>query len=228
MKILKIALVLGLIYSIWPTADMDQYARNRVLKLSNKDKGFCSGVSIKSPTGKRFTLTAAHCRVLLVKKKVDAELENGKHVTLKLVALDVPHDLMLLEESSQDSVDIAKEVSRHQKVFTMTHGGGYPSYRTDGELLREEPTPVNMTYIIEEAHEKCSKYKNQKEMPAMFNIYCIATIPLVVSTAATIGGSSGGPVFNPKGELVGIVSAGNGVHSCFVPLHIIQDFLKSR
>jgi hypothetical protein len=50
---------------------------------------------------------------------------------------------------------------------------------------------------------------------------------VIRTSAFTIGGSSGGAALNADGDLIGIVSQGNGIpHGSFVPLYVLREFLN--
>jgi hypothetical protein len=209
----------------------DAYLRDRVVML-HSDKGSCSGVLVKAPSGKVLILTAAHCRALVDDfNTVKARDEAGKEHTVMFVAEDSINDLMLLTaDNMKVSIDVAEKVVMYEHVHTMTHGGAKPSYRTDGELLDNIRISVPIFGIgNDEDLHKCS---GQQKLIIMFDFFgpvCAMNIMVERATAAIIPGSSGGPLLNEANDLVGIVSAGDGQGDyAFVPLKDIQRFLRNR
>ncbi len=208
----------------------DDYVRDRVVLLSSI-KGTCSGVEVRSPSGKPLTLTAGHCHELLVDDKMTAEMEDGKRYTLSLVAMDPKSDLMLLTGIPGKYLDVAKKYEgRHQHIHTMTHGEGMPSYRTDGEILKETDNQV-LAFIIS-AHADlitCQEKGGEPALVSIFEMGCIEIYHSMMTTAKVVPGSSGGPVLNDKEQVIGIVSISNqDGFSGMVTIDSINAFLKGR
>ncbi len=182
----------------------DEYSRERVVLLHSL-LGSCTGVEVRSPKGKVYTLTAGHCIALFFDEtlSVTARLEDGREYSVKIVAKDKNADLLLLQGVGDKSVLIAdKAPVIHEHIHTMTHGLGFPSYRTDGEVLMEQIVSI-------------------LDIPTCFELFV---------TAQVYPGSSGGPILNSKEELVGIVSISMGetIFSGTVTLRDIKAFLKDR
>lgn len=205
----------------------DSYVRDRVVWLTGNEMS-CSGVQVKAPSGKVYTLTAAHCKSLAGKQRIVAETEDGHRFSLDIVKIDVQHDLMTLTSSNQKSVDVAEKIEKHLKVHTITHGERYPSYRTDGELLIEEIFNVLGEPIwTDEDFSHCPVTKYSMPVLTERGMYCGMTLNLMVTTAWVRPGSSGGPAFDEKGGLIGIVSCSHGdMFSGLVPLSDIKKFLR--
>lgn len=206
----------------------DTYDRERVVLLHGP-KGTCTGVSVKAPSGKLYTLTARHCSDMLVKDKILARLEDETEVELKLVAIDPKSDLMLLSASMGESTKVASSVGKHERVHTMTHGLGMPSYRTEGEYLIIQDVPVISGYAMSlQQIKECQAKHGTIEMLVIIPV-CSIKYHVMMMTAAVEPGSSGGPVFNSSEKLVGIVSLkGEDGLSGATPLESIITFLKDK
>lgn len=227
-KLLKYSvytLVLLLIGSQLSLHKSDSYIRDRVLLLYSAE-GSCSAVEIRSPSGKVYTLSAAHCAVLAVNGYIQAQNEKGDSKPLKVLKTDDSHDLLLLEGYDDKFINIANSDKVHDKVYTMTHGHSMPAYRTDGELLAEEQITIDSPVFDEESMTICAKKANHSLVMIETGYACQFKYNIVYSTASVIPGSSGGPALNENGNLIGIVSATDGYFAAFIPLKDIHDFIK--
>lgn len=209
----------------------DAFLRRRVVMLSNSaNSGECSGVEVIAPKSRKpYILTAGHCFDLLDAGGGTVTLEGGERRSVKFVALDGNSDLLLLTSPSTTGVYIAKATELYEHIHTMTHGGAMPTYRTDGELLDEHSFLMPQFPIVSpDDMAKCAQNPSNQAVPTPFGLVCATVRHQTVGTAAIVPGSSGGPVFNDAGALVGIVSAFGGGFNYYVRLIDIQDFLRGR
>lgn len=213
----------------------DAYIRNRVVKLYHPERGQCTGVVVQGASGRNWVLTAAHCKVLIQDGRVLAEEQDGRISQMYLVAESPTSDLLLLSQDfpSYSGVKIAKELKMYDKVHSITRGAGMPAYRTDGEALgmREVMFAVGDIILLPEEEAACLITPKFKIMPGIFGEkYCVMAMNEQVVTAKIVPGSSGGPLFNAKGELVGIASASDTSEHFFyfVKLTDIIELMKGR
>ena len=214
-------------YKHWKSSD--EYVRRRVIQISTP-KGGCTGVEIKAPSGKIFTLTAGHCAEMLVNDSASAKDEDGVEFVIHKLKIDESVDLMLMTPVGNKSIDVADKTYLHEHVRTLTHGAMLPIFRTDGEVLNIIKIDV-MKFIINEEHPEsdCPKTPWERIEPGLFGDACIMTLNSQLMSAIIIPGSSGGPAVDDDGRLVGIASnTGGGFISGFVPLKDIQAFLKGE
>ena len=207
----------------------DRYIRERVVQIKTS-KGGCTGVEIKAPSGKIYTLTAGHCAELLINGQAFAIDESGMEYVIHELKIDQSVDLMLMSAIGKKSIDIADSVELHQHIRTLTHGGLLPIYRTDGEILDIERVDV-MKFIIDEDHPRteCPITPWEHIVEVFFGDACIMTLNSQFTTAAILPGSSGGPAVDDAGMLVGIASnTAGGFISGFVPLRDIHEFLENE
>ena len=209
----------------------DSYIRDRVVRIV-KGTGMCSGIKIHTDRGGSYILTAAHCRKLLnADNTANIEMEDGSKAVVPFIAEDGESDLMLLATNDTKGVRIADHVKMHDKVHTLTHGGNRPTYRTDGEILNDTETSFLVSFILtmDQAFECSGMNKLHIVEPPFAPPACIATTIDTLATAWIIPGSSGGPLLNEAGELVGITSAlGPEQDYYFVRLGDMRSFLKDR
>lgn len=91
-KLMAVMLVLALIVAGLAHASnelrkSDAFIRHRVLKLFTATES-CTGVEVIAPSGKHYTMSAAHCIDLVVHGKVNAEDEDGKVHQINFIGLD--------------------------------------------------------------------------------------------------------------------------------------------
>ena len=190
----------------------DAYLRERIVMLVSK-AGQCTGVEVLAPSGKIVTLTAGHCVDVFVDGTATAITEDGQETEIDLLYEYQEADLAVAEGVGDKFVSIAKDIKDLEKVHTMTHGGGQRSYRTDGEIIDYYMNDIPAFEIDSPEKElQCQRSPKMKAgtMPFIFGIkipVCFLHVKQIISTAKVVPGSSGGPLFNEKNELVGIVSA---------------------
>lgn len=204
----------------------DSYVRQRVFQLRG-EKGACTGVQVKAPSGMVYMLTAGHCMAILgADHSAMSTDEDGTQKRVFMMDIDEDMDLMLMSPATTASIDIARNVHYHESIHTLTHGLTMPTYRTDGEVLQEQDVDVAYKSITTlEQLMAC-------ERPALTGegVVCVKTLSEQMTSAQVYPGSSGGPVLDASGDLVGIVSIGstNTIFSGMVPLHLIHDFIRAR
>jgi trypsin-like peptidase len=223
----KIAYFL-LILAIFPACAMltvrsDSYVRNRVVQL-HLNGSSCSGVQVIAPSGKAYVLTAGHCRGLVEQGKVEATDEHNTKYYLDFIKEDPNSDLMLLSSPNDSGVSIAHNIYLHDHVHAMTHGKGFPTYRTDGEALS-----LNKTEFAEfeiKSLEDIAACLLPKNKISQEDASCRVLTVEMVATASIVPGSSGGPLLDDSGSLVGIASCTDGYFGSFVSLADIRKFME--
>lgn len=207
----------------------DDYIRDRVVKIHTKN-GSCSGVIIEVPSKKEYILTAAHCIAVLESGSALVTNEAGETKASSMIIEDPKSDLMIMSNPFDitDGIELAESVIVHQKVKTLTHGAGKPTYRTNGEALVEELVTIPIGYAYTPQQKKdCIRMPKNKVFELIFMKMCAMSTMNLATTASIVPGSSGGPMLNMSGELIGIVSASDGYFSYMVRLSDIKEFIKS-
>lgn len=224
-----VGIILAACYFLSSRSEKD--IRNHVVKLVN-ERGSCSGEQIKAPSGMNYILTAAHCRVLEKDGSIEIITENGKHLMRKVIAEDDKSDLLLLEGVPNfEGLSIADYFHKGEHIRTFTHGMGFSTHKSEGELIMYYKVQIPLYQINDQQDEdSCNKPKNSVINLSFWgeNLkFCLLQVIETATNAVVNPGSSGGPVVNDSGDLVGVVSAGDGRFGFLVTLQDIKSFLSS-
>jgi hypothetical protein len=202
------------------------YIRQRMFMISS-EKGLCSAVQVIDSKGNIVLLSAAHCAGLLQGGLAITTSETGRRSVSRLIKIDTNADLMIMTAITEDYINIASHSKIHEHVRAVTHGSGMASYQTEGELLEIMPIQIAKGEIqSDKDRETCLQDPRDTIVDTLIGQMCMVSLPARVSTVKVVPGSSGGPVLNDSGELLGIVTAcDSNEFSYFVTLKDIRKFL---
>lgn len=174
--------------------------RHKVVKIIGNGHG-CSGEQIKAPSGTNYILTAGHCSAAIgTDGTAVITTEDGKQINRKVIAADTNSDLLLIEGlPGVEGLSIADHLVRFQHVRTFTHGAMLDTYKTEGIVVMEQHLEIMGAFSADE----------------------------IGITAMVQPGSSGGPVVNDSGQLVGVVSASDAGIGWIVRIQDIKAFLSA-
>jgi hypothetical protein len=209
------------------THKSEKYLMNRSIKLIGNQHA-CSGEQVRAPSGEDYILTAAHCKVLATNGLIEAITEDGRHQFRYIIDEDKESDLLLLQGiPGLIGLDIAESVYRNDEVRTFTHGQALDTYKTTGVLIQDTTITIPLKFIqTQEELGECLSMPKYKVIDLFIFKACALSVEETATTALIRPGSSGGMVLNSKGQLVGVVSAGEpGGFGYLVRLEDIQRFL---
>lgn len=233
-KLVKSGIILGILLlalsAIHVNVISESEIKENVVKLTGA-RGLCSGEQVIAASGKTYILTAAHCKGLATDGSILVHTEDGRHLNRRIIMEDDRSDLLLLEGvPGLSGLSIASSLDRWEHERTYTHGRGFDTYRTDGMNVQDKQ---QVAFILGEPSTCLNMPKYRiVEMGSFFGItfqVCIMEMNESVTTAKIVPGSSGGPVVNDSGQLVGVASAGDndGAFGYLVRLQDIQLFLSN-
>lgn len=190
------------------------FASSALITMPTKDNSgaiSCSGAAISED----LILTAGHCAVAYLELNamgiigdriiISSYAPDGKTIKelgdAEILEVDEPHDLAILklEDHGLVPVKFANTIVPHEKVYLVGSPMGFFIDIEEGMVINDKITLA----------------------PTLRDV-------LVISSAAT-GGFSGSPVFNSKGEVVGLLTNGVGEYdhlSICRSVYTIKHFFK--
>lgn len=164
-----------------------------------------SGSIVEGKSGKHYILTNAHvCNYAQWKGTLTAHYPSGETVQGRIVKSSFAVDLCAAEVAKETAaLKTASFVLPLATIYTR----GFPGHilaESKGRILMERTW--NLFFPIEELGECPSGSEKIRDVRGIL-AGCGLTFTSALSTLYTRPGSSGSPVVNGKGELVGVVSS---------------------
>jgi S1-C subfamily serine protease len=151
------------------------------VSLFRNGRMFCSGVIVSET--ERLVATAAHC--VEDSNGLMVEDNAGQKRAAIVAATDPKHDAAIIQVPNAEFFHQAtirdKPLTTGERVFSMTNALGHPDIL--GQFIVANP-----------------------KVPIQFDTFRVDAV--VLSGAGTCQGSSGGPIFDTNGKLVGITFGG--------------------
>lgn len=200
--------------------------------MIKKDRSGGSGFFVKAPSGKTYILTNRHVCDLSKDGTLEIILpSNSRQVTKNIIESYEHHDLCLVEgEGSYTGLDLASFLFTGQTIAIMGHPKLHPLTLSKGEYIGDKVIQVLLGYNIPE--EECQGTVRQASFMSQFFgnfTMCIGEFYAGQITAYSRGGSSGSPIINFFGNVVGVLFAGNTgdqFESYIVLLDDVKNFLR--
>jgi S1-C subfamily serine protease len=205
-----------------------EYMRNKVgatVSLLNNGQrtGGGTGFQVTTSKGVQYTLTNRHvCRM----DKPINTLVNGKRRTLKIVKVSSKTDLCVLEAIKElRALDLASSVKIGEGIAALGHPQLLPLALTRGELMGYASVGIGEAMVFNPA--QCPKAT--EPVMSLFGVICVREYKAGVTNVTILPGSSGSPMVNFWGNLVGVVFAANNSSNwgLVIPLNEVREFLES-
>lgn len=213
------------------SAYIRSYVGSKTVMIKKGQSGG-SGFFVKAPSGKTYILTNRHVCDLSKDGTLEVVLpNNNRQVTKNIIEVYADHDLCLVEsEGSYRGLDLASYLFTGQTIAIMGHPKLHPLTLSKGEYIGDKVIQVLLGYNI--PPEECQGTVRQagfiKQLFGNFTM-CIGEFYAGQITAYSRGGSSGSPIINFFGNVVGVLFAGNGqdqFESYIVLLDDVKNFLR--
>jgi len=158
---------------------------------------------------------------------------NGTISIAKILKAFQINDLCAVEapKKIRSGFDLAAFYYIHQNVYVIGHPLLEPTSITEGEL--SSSIKITMEIQYNPTVETCSgdgfriqEYFDIEHITQGIMSVCLRTTSALSTTATVMPGSSGSPMVNMFGNVVGVVYAGNNARSYVVPLEELKQFIK--
>ncbi len=203
------------------------YVGSKVVKIINEEKNAGgTGFFVKANSGEVYLMTNAHVCGREGEKIVNVELPgNDRMVQLKIIEVSEVTDLCLVEAPKyiKSGLSIASDVNLGEEISIVGHPKLMPLTETKGQFIGyldilmplhlgpcESETATNQTY------------------PTMFGAVCVQKMHVGATTVLALHGNSGSPTVNYKGQVVGVLFAGDDKDNWGVTIGLkdVKDFLS--
>jgi S1-C subfamily serine protease len=204
------------------------YVGGKIVKVTNKagDRGG-TGYIIEAPSGAAFVLTNAH--VCIGAQEPLYGHRQGARNKLKVVEISKETDLCLLDSPYKgvNGLELADSADIGEELALIGHPALMPITMVKGELI----TYTEAAFPI--PSEFCESKKGPFRYITVYDFFkiCIGEVPeAAMTTLVALGGNSGSPIINIRGQVVGTLFAARSDNhwSLIVSLESIRSFLKGR
>lgn len=207
------------------------YVGSKTVMITKNGSGG-TGFFVKAPSGTTYILTNRHVCDLSNDGTLDIILPNkNRKVTKNIIESYDHHDLCLVEsEGSYSGLDLASNLFTGQTIAIIGHPKLHPLTLSRGEYIGDKVIQVLLGYNI--PPDKCrGKVYKMSFVQSIFgqSTACVGEFYSGQITAYSRGGSSGSPIVNFFGNVVGVLFAGNlqdQFESYIVLLDDVKNFLK--
>lgn len=192
-----------------------------LMRLTNGYGAVCSGVQIKWQQH-LYILTAQHCASLENDKhEIIVQAKHFKGKLLRIIKRSETADVIVVEPYPQvPGIEIAKFAGLGEANTIYGFPDGFYKKLPNAHFIGLAQTQVDTDDRPDPKH--CLIHKWRK----IEGLRCLDVLHLAELDKPVIPGTSGGPVVNRQGQVVGIISQTDHRHSFAVLLKDIRDVLN--
>jgi len=222
LKFLTLFLLAVVAYSV-ASINRTPYSKlsKSVVKVTRLEGGGGTGFLVDGSSGNPYLVTNAHVCGSAQSMLAQRGTELTQYI-LPVLKVDGVNDLCALLPIPGDSLKFGKAPNRFQELYVLGHPLLYPQKVSRGYYLGDEVVEIGGP----RSGDKCPA--GQREVPVLWNVYCVWSMELSQTSAVIYPGNSGSPITDQDGALVGVINSGNEMHEGgFIPLAALKTFLET-
>lgn len=216
-----------------PDKHLKALLRNSVVYIVNEsEKGGGTGFLVKNDNGREYIITNRHvCRGTIqsdgsVKVKTDEKV-----IKRKVIEISTESDLCIIESGfDQKALKMADEYELESEAYVMGHPYLNPLTFVHGELIADVTIGLIDHPMTAEDNECSGEGQHAEKINMLFFTVevCIQDYKSISTTIPTFPGNSGSPMVNEKGEVIGVIFAGDTSSNWgyAVPLDQLKAFIN--
>lgn len=200
---------------------------SQVVKLTEKTgRSGGTGFALQMPSGEVLTMTNSHVCELERLGQIYASI-GRKKFPMTILEKSINADLCLLNGlPNMNGLEVAGGVEIGDVISVVGHPALMPLAVNSGELLGYQEV------VVMADDGPCEKEEGMyKTVEGFFGPVCTEQFEAGLTTVVVLGGNSGSPVVDWKGDVVGVLFAGHGPEGAswgvIVKLENLKEFIKN-
>lgn len=197
----------------------------KITAVNNHNTGG-TGFQLETPAGPKIITNAHVCEVS--DNGVVLLHAGGPRKIAKIIKVDEVADLCMIEAIGDiPALRLGSPASTRQEIAVLGHPLLQPQTFSKGKVLSKKLIEIPIGYAS--ANRSCEKYPQAYPKESFSGTLCYRGFIGVLTSAVLYPGSSGSPVVNIWGNVVGVVFAGNSIsnYGTYVPYEELKRFIQN-